>query len=481
MSARIVGSAVLAWLLAAAPLATAQQLPTGFDHPQHAKLFPRCESCHLGADRAGADLMPPKVSCAECHDGTISKRVDWSPRPGPAPSNLRFDHQRHAKAAIQAKQPAPTCGSCHQPDGAGWMTIARTTVAQCLTCHQLGDEHLAVSDSACATCHLPLVEARSLPVERVKAFTAPLTHKSQNFNLPGGTGHGVQARGPGRVPVAASCATCHARDFCIVCHVDAPETPTIQALGLDPRSLAHRAELKAPATHQAADFARRHGGTMGPKGERCATCHTKESCLTCHVTPPSGRRALAAAGPGRGPGAQLTRTRPISHAADFSQQHAPAASSKPTSCAACHARSDCLDCHRPDPGRGSGFHPAGFATRHPAAAYARESSCNDCHNVQQFCVTCHAQAGTTSRATLGKVSYHDGKQSFLFGHGQAARQSLESCVSCHAERDCLTCHASQGGRRFNPHGPGFDPDRLRRKNPEMCRACHGLSVPTRAR
>jgi hypothetical protein len=50
-------------------------------------------------------------------------------------------------------------------------------------------------------------------------------------------------------------------------------------------------------------------------------------------------------------------------------------------------------------------------------------------------------------------------------------------VSCHAERDCLTCHSALGGRRFNPHGPGFDPERLRRRNPQMCSACHGAAIP----
>lgn len=73
--------------------------------------------------------------------------------------------------------------------------------------------------------------------------------------------------------------------------------------------------------------------------------------------------------------------------------------------------------------------------------------------------------------------YHDAKRFFIAGHGQAARQSLESCVACHTERDCLTCHSALGGRRFSPHGPGFDPERLRKKNIEVCTACHGVAVP----
>jgi hypothetical protein len=106
----------------------------------------------------------------------------------------------------------------------------------------------------------------------------------------------------------------------------------------------------------------------------------------------------------------------------------------------CHVRQDYLSCHRPDPARPAGrgaYHTGDFLTRHPTAAYARQAACSDCHNAQQF------------------------------------------CVSCHAERDCTTCHAAQGGRRVSPHGPGFDPERPRRRNPEMCIACHGRAIPTR--
>jgi Doubled CXXCH motif (Paired_CXXCH_1) len=124
------------------------------------------------------------------------------------------------------------------------------------------------------------------------------------------------------------------------------------------------------------------------------------------------------------------------------------------------------------------WHPP-YRTSHPAAAYSRESSCSDCHNQGQFCANCHLKAGLVSPGQLRGRGYHDAKQSFLLNHGQAARQNLESCVSCHSERDCLTCHSAAGGRRFNPHGPGFDPGTLRRKNPSMCTACHGEAIPER--
>jgi hypothetical protein len=140
-------------------------------------------------------------------------------------------------------------------------------------------------------------------------------------------------------------------------------------------------------------------------------------------------------------------------------------------------RPQCLDCHRPNPADPTpGYHPAGFLSRHPAAAYTRETSCSDCHNTGQFCADCHVKAGLSAQGPLD-AGYHDAKQYFLLNHGQAARQNLESCVTCHAERDCLTCHSVVGGRRFNPHGPGFDPGTLRRKNSQACTVCHGAAVP----
>ena len=464
--------------------AGAQTPPGGFDHPKHAKLFPRCETCHVGAARADASIWPEVESCEACHDGTVVKRIGWTPRTKPVPGNLRFEHQVHRRASGVASArtgtDAPTCVSCHQPSGSGWMTATRPIPGQCLSCHKLPSEHFAVPDTACATCHLPLTAAKTLTETRIKGFGIPPNHKDPGFLTKGATGHGTLAKGTSGAPVAASCATCHARDFCITCHVNAPETPPIQALGPDRRSLAIKAALEKPATHRAVDFSRRHGEKVGPRTEKCATCHTQESCAACHAgVSTAAIRSLATAGPGRAVGAVVTRQKPASHSAEFGQKHAPQATAAERSCAACHARPMCLDCHRPDPARATGYHPAAFLSRHPAAAYTRETSCADCHNQQQFCASCHAQVGMTAGRPLGTVNYHDAKRFFLFGHGQAARQGLENCVSCHAERDCLTCHSSVAARRFNPHGPGFDANRLRRKNPQMCAACHGFNIPSR--
>ncbi|HEU5169263.1 MAG TPA: cytochrome c3 family protein [Gemmatimonadales bacterium] len=449
-----------------------------FDHWQHRRVFPTCQGCHTGATDSTQSIWPAASDCETCHDGIVEKKIVWSPPARSRPSNLRFSHLAHtAKAAERLPRDSVVCASCHLAERAPWMRVRRTEVRRCLDCHDIRTEHLSAANTACGTCHLTLAEATALPREQVGRFPTPPYHLDPSFAQE----HGklaepapVGAAAP--VGVSPSCATCHARDFCITCHVNAPEVPAIQALAPDPRSLAIETKLEAPASHAAPEFVQRHGQAARRAPQSCAACHTRESCFTCHVAQPAVAVAMHAAGPGRGPGASVERRRPASHGDDFTTRHAPVASATPKSCAACHARADCLDCHRPSAASAPGYHPAGFLARHPASAYARETSCAECHNTGAFCADCHQQAGLASRGTLG-AGFHDAKQAFLLGHGPAARQSLESCVSCHAERDCLTCHSALGGRRFNPHGPGFDAERLRKRNPQMCSACHGAAIP----
>jgi hypothetical protein len=406
----------------------------------------------------------------------VERQVDWK-GPRLASSNQRFTHPDHwtAFAHRRGADSSLACATCHIPAKAAWMTVVRTQAATCLTCHGVTSDHFNAPDTACATCHLTLAEAPRLTEARIAAFPAPSSHQSPDFM--GSRGHGVLGRpahGAGG-GIAACCATCHARDFCASCHVNARRVPLIQALAPDQRSLAIPAELHAPATHAEADFLARHGPAVRRDPARCATCHTQESCVACHQSQPGVAATLLAAAPGQATGAKVIRRRPENHAASFTETHAAAASSRPRTCAACHARSECLDCHRPAAGTSGGYHRAGFLTSHPAAAYNRQSDCAECHNTQQFCSDCHRQSGLTAKRPL-QAGYHDGNPSFLLQHGPTARRELEKCVTCHTERDCLACHSSQT-RRFNPHGPGFDADRLRRRNPQTCSACHGQNIP----
>lgn len=468
-------------LLLAAGGARLRQGAQGFPHTKHAKLFVACATCHVGIERPGTAVFPGAAACAGCHDGTVQKRVEWQPRGGPRVSNLRFDHARHTELRRSRGDTTAACADCHADAGARWMAVRAPSAPQCLSCHTPGrTEHLTAPDSACASCHLPLARAVTLPATRVAKFPAPPSHQAANFMVAGG--HGALARsasGPARV--AASCATCHARDFCASCHVDAPEVTVIQALESDARSLALPHELKAPASHRSPGFETAHGRAAGRAGAGCRTCHTQESCLECHrAQAPGSALALSRAGAGRAAGAQTVRRLPSSHTPGWREGHGPFAAAAMRNCTTCHVRDYCLTCHIPGASRKGSYHPASYLTRHPADAYSRSSSCADCHNTGEFCQSCHQQAGLSARRTLlGAGGYHDGNRQFFLGHGQAARQGLESCVSCHVERDCLTCHSVVKGRGFNPHGPGFDPERMLRKNPQLCIACHGTAIPRR--
>lgn len=458
----------------------ALQPEDGFDHEQHKKLFPTCAGCHAGVLDSTRAIFPTVASCESCHDGEVEERVDWRPRTVSRPNNLRFSHAEHRTWAAEeiGQDSAIACSECHTPADSGWMNVQRAITGQCLDCHGIKVAHLSAPDTACATCHVALADAKSLPRERVASFEAPPSHDAPGFMGP--KGHGKQAAAPAGTDfrVAPSCATCHARDFCAQCHVNAPELQLIQALAPDARSLAHEGEMEAPASHERATFVTRHGQDAQRSNANCANCHTNESCLACHRSTPSVAVALPAAGPGRAEGAKIERKRPVTHTPDFADGHGSAASSAPQTCSTCHARTECLDCHRPNPGNDGSYHTAGFLTRHPSAAYNRQADCAECHSQQQFCSTCHVQAGLRSTGSIGP-GYHDAKGSFLLNHGTAARQTLESCVTCHTERDCLQCHSAQGGRRFNPHGPGFNPERLGNRNPQACSACHGRAIPER--
>jgi hypothetical protein len=457
-----------------------QPTPPAFDHAVHSGLFPgSCMTCHAGVAETGAPLWPTIEGCAACHDGEVQPVVEWTPPTAPPPSNLRFAHDLHATAAASDSVSCAQCHTIADPKG----DVHRSVVGQCIDCHQPGGQHLEVADQECATCHVTLAEATRLSASQVADFPVPASHLTPGFGLKD-HGEGAWVRNAdGQMSVAASCATCHAQNFCINCHVNAPEVPAIQALASDERSLVHGFTFAAPGSHEAPNFVAVHGGDAQRNPQSCATCHTQPSCTTCHIAPAPPRQvsAMHMPGPGRAAGASTERHPPASHTRAFTEGHGPEASAAPRACSTCHVREDCLSCHRPDlaqPAGGGNYHPTGFLVRHPTAAYARQTTCSDCHNAQQFCASCHAQAGLSATRSLGAGSFHDGRAAFIVGHGQAARQSLESCVSCHVERDCTACHSTLGrGFRFSPHGPGFDPERLRRRNPEMCIACHGVAIP----
>ncbi len=283
---------------------------------------------------------------------------------------------------------------------------------------------------------------------------------------------------PAEPKVSAACATCHARDFCIQCHVNAPEVPVIQALRRDPRSTAIQAKLEAPADHRrprvpvpawrAGPQVSRHLRHLSHPGEL-----PHLSCRqACHGPCPPGCGTRTRKGAEHPSESGPTRMDGIS---PRFMVRWPMPGPSPAKGAMCGpSASTATGPIRQIPPRDTTLQAFSPVTRRlhtperPAAATATTPASS--------APTVMSRPDSPRKGRLN-AGYHDAKQFFLLNHGQAARQNLESCVACHAERDCLTCHSAVGGRRFNPHGPGFDPETLRRKNSQACTVCHGAAIP----
>ena len=461
----------------AAPAGPRRARQDRFDHWEHRALFPdlprvprRGGGFHAG--RSGPAIRLRGLSRRDHREdrGVGVRR----PRPGQQ-SSIHPPEPCRGVTRARGADSTLRCSACHSESGADPMRVRPPIVQNCLDCHC--DPDRASRGARFGLRHLPRAAGASGPAHPGAGgrFPAPPSHRAPGLPR---AGHGKQARAKG-APIAASCATCHARDYCTECHVNAPEVPAIQALG--PGSPVPRAHggARGAAEPRGPRFLCRHGGQA--RKEAAEVRHVPHAGelprlprrLSCQCAwHPRGRARPGPRRAGRAGAARLTRL-------DFSDSHAEPASARPQSCGACHARdpvSGLPPARRGGPRRRATI-PPGFLTTHPAAAYTARASCADCHNQAQFCANCHLNAGLGSPGRLARPGYHDAKQSFLLNHGQAARQNLESCVSCHSERDCLTCHSAMGGRRFNPHGPGFDPETLRRKNPSMCTACHGTCHP----
>lgn len=509
MLAALVASLVLALApLLAAPLGAqvyARSGPPPFPHQEHEKLFPTCTGCHAGAITGEASaLLPPAALCGECHDGTISKRVTYA---GAAPRQdfLKFAHRDHAALVDSTGR---QCTSCHaRGPGARWLDVQRARPESCQSCHtHRATAHLA-PDNRCSTCHIPLARSRTLTSEQMAGLPKPPSHDDPRFAAQ----HAVTA-----ADAQVQCATCHTRDSCARCHVNAGDLAAINQLQPDVRMAAvvrgKPATYFTPDDHRGDDWAGAHGSAAAGNVARCASCHAQPSCTVCHIGAsarevirrlPAGRsgapgvqltlpRRVAASSPlaqphaplvrtaanvavqrAAGGGGDTTRTIVRVHPSGFDRNHAATAASGRLTCEGCHAQRFCADCHAGESRRS--FHPVNFVQRHAPETYGRDLECASCHNTEVFCRSCHQAQGIAAKGQRAGT-YHNGQPLWLLQHGQAARRGLQSCTTCHVQRDCMQCH-SQRGWGVSPHGPDFDPSRLGSRAKAMCARCH-ISDPT---
>jgi hypothetical protein len=447
-----------------------------FPHDVHERLFPVCEGCHAGVvSGVEADLYPQVESCAACHDGDREEIVEWSP-PGPRASNLRFFHPDH-RDLVEETGEVETCVTCHAASDppVSRMDIASAQPELCLNCHaHAAETHLDVAMGAdCTGCHMPLTEATLLPVDRIEQFPWPASHDEPDF---------LSDHAPETELQQFSCSVCHARETCERCHLNADRLDATRALDYDPRvAFLERdrlPEYPLPDDHLDPNWDWTHGPATLADPASCANCHTRTSCLDCHL---DGRgRALAVEHlplptPERPRGVEIPGAAERVHPVDFERHHGPWAATGILQCRECHTERTCADCHDGTDSRA--FHPQNFMERHALEVYGGGADCQSCHSTERFCRDCHIEVGIGASGAMN-VGFHTAEPLWVLAHGQAARMNLASCTACHGQRDCLACHSTIGGWGVSPHGPGFDGDRIAARNRQTCQWCH-LGEPGR--
>lgn len=346
--------------------------PSGlrFDHGRHGTVA--CERCHRDLDRPGAardEHFPREAVCRPCHaaltrpaapspaaapagptelgrcrtchpgwQGTASPPRPWRPRP-----RLRFSHPVHAAAGLD-------CAACHR-FAAPAAAPPYPPMATCTACHT---ERQA--PNRCATCHLTEKDGRL-----VTRFGAD---RLVPVSAVRGDAHGplfARQHAPAARAGRDRCQSCHQERDCLSCH----------------------AGLARPLSIHGGDYLTAHALDARRDQPRCASCHRAQSfCLSCHlrlgVAQDSAKPTAFRPDTARAfhPSGFNAATRGPAH-------HAWAARRNVAACASCHSEQSCLTCHADAARGGGGFSPHGpaFARSARCAALARRNPrvCLKCH------------------------------------------------------------------------------------------------------
>jgi len=338
---------------------------------------------------------------------------------------LRFDHQQHLSAGAE-------CATCHDSVRGSASSKDRNLPGheECGTCHDIDAAKKGEKTdppSACNTCH-PGFDAT------VRLEPAKLEMPAANLHF----NHQVH------VKKNVDCAVCHG--------------------AMEDVQLATRQQL--------------------PKMATCLKCHdgnaASKACGTCHLSQPSGRLQLTF------PSGVLRPMQGdplgLDHGPRYEFTHGSRASVDRNTCMSCHAESYCQTCHD-SLQKPLSVHPNDFITLHPIQARQDSTRCSSCHRTQSFCAACHERSGVGQSADRSlrarNVKVHPDYNLWVETpgpqhHGIAASRDMQSCVSCHREESCMTCHSAKVGRQVNPHPAGFDLacKRVAAANDRACLKCH---------
>jgi hypothetical protein len=349
---------------------------------------------------------------------------------------IRMDHAHPAHRALP-------CVQCHT--GAPSSRTARDLLipaeSTCNPCHAAQTDRDAPSAERCGTCHVGY-GAGGTRVVPASSFPTPRLHFSHATHVQRG----------------ATCESCHA--------------------GVRESALATRDHLPTMRQCLTCHGGARSDGARGAAPANAAPPTTRaapSACTTCHLAEPDGvLRTRFAEGTLTPPDWLLG----MGHDADWLVRHRWVGADQGTACASCHRESECTDCHdgrvRPRT-----VHPNDYLTIHTQDARREPTRCASCHTTQRFCSECHARLGlatTSAPAVRATNRYHPPAAAWERAHALEAKRSLTACASCHAERDCVSCHGALGiGGGLSPHPPGFAARcaSLLAANARACVTCHG--------
>lgn len=298
--------------------------------------------------------------------------------------------------------------------------------------------------------------------------------------------HNIKAPNPAKAFPKATCDTCHP-DF--VQGSDPKPDPVV----LPPPRLrmTHRAHailgIVCGDCHRDMDKqgAPSRGMTWSeriPTMAVCIDCHNgaaaPAACTTCHLAEEDGR-LITEFSDTEDKLAPIGRYRDDDHRdPNWKFRHSFPARDQ-AYCYSCHSTSDCLDCHA-GATKPAAIHPGNYVLLHSRDALTGADGCLGCHEGGVGCQKCHETTGVseTAAAEAGALTTRNihprGWASFEGGenhHAESARNSINACVTCHSEQECIRCHSTRT-MRVNPHPPGFTGKQLKSRNDKSCDKCH---------
>ncbi len=341
------GALLLAVVLVVAVFgACADRAPARFPHEHHLAGMDcgvpgkpaclSCNDCHAVSQKDRAHRLPEKEKCERCHrsDAHEVLSVLSAPAPARAAGAIRFDHPKHlAMPEIKGQ-----CVTCHGGVVTG-NKPALPPMRQCFSCHEHEKQW---QDAKCVPCH----ESRDLKSILPQTF---LRHDAAF----------AQRHGQLAVQESAMCASCHSREQCDDCHDIAQNLTAVRRMPEKiERQFVHRG-----------DFMVRHAIEAQSQAARCMTCHTTQSCDSCHVARGVSQNRESARNPhppgwvGGNPGSRSF--------------HGREARRDIVLCASCHDRgpaTNCIRCHKVG-AYGGNPHPGGWKS----ARSEGSAMCRYCH------------------------------------------------------------------------------------------------------